>query len=199
MNFKLFFCLQLPAAPKQRELNIYRRITVCLSFNPYSLRSNMPRSWNDSWLQKSLKTLQRGHWDLPDLSSGCFLHWFFWGAFPGSFQKKLQLLPTKVRVSSDTLSQLYDTEAQVLGGPHCAPVRDMDCYWKCNWTAGTKAWQEHPNTSATGGAQTNVCHFILTSSTLTRLFWTQQQLFQFPGRSVHSIVTKISSYTLQKN
>lgn len=38
------FCLRLPAAPKQCELNIYRRVTVCLSFNPYSLRSNMSRS-----------------------------------------------------------------------------------------------------------------------------------------------------------
>ena len=80
-------CLLLPAAPKQCELNIYRRVTACLSFNPYSLRSNMPRSRNDSWLQKSLKTRRRRPWCLPDLSSGHFLQQLFWGSFPSSFQR----------------------------------------------------------------------------------------------------------------
>lgn len=47
----------------------------------------MPRSQNDSWLQKSLKSQQRGLWCLPELSSGHFLWWLFWSAFFSFFQK----------------------------------------------------------------------------------------------------------------
>lgn len=98
----------------------------------------MPRSWNDSWLQKSLKTLQRGHWDLPDISSGCFLHWFFQGAFPSSFQKKRNCSSCQPRSTfHQTLwhcSVQWHRAPGFGGAPLCSRVRNMDCCWKCNWS-----------------------------------------------------------------
>lgn len=187
MNFKLLFCLQLPAAPKQCGLNIYRRITVCLSFNPYSLRSNKPRSWSDSWLQKRLKTPQRGHWDLPDHSSGAFSTGCFREPFPASFKRRGTAAlayqgPCFIRHFGT--AQLSDTEPQVLGGPHCAPGLGI---WIAagNPTAGPSLLNNRHQGTATTQHQChrwgtdNVCHFSLTSSTPNHLFWSQQQLFQF--------------------
>lgn len=148
----------------------------------------MPRSWNDSWLQKSLKTLQRGHWDLPDISSECFLHWFFQGAFPSSFQKKRNCSSCQPR--SMFHQTLWHSSAQWhrapgFGGLHCAPELGI-------WIAAGNAIEAHNllNSRHQGKARRpqhkwhrwgkdKICHPSLTSSTLTHLFWTQQQLFPF--------------------
>lgn len=98
----------------------------------------MPRSWNDSWLQKSQKTLQRGHWDFPDLSSGHFLQWLFWGAFASFFQKKRNCSTYQPR--SMFHQMLWHSSAQwhrvpgFGGPPHlCSRAGHEDCCWKCNW------------------------------------------------------------------
>lgn len=101
-----------------------------------------------------------------------------------SKEEELQLLPTKVRVSSDTLAQLCSvTQGPRFGGPPlCSRARHMDWCWKCNWSTQPA---EHSRQQGTATAlqhhrwgTDNVCHFSLTISTLTHLFRTQQQLFQ---------------------
>lgn len=165
----------------------------------------MPRSWNDSWLQKSLKTLQRGHWDLPDLSSGSFFHWFFWGAFPSSFKRRGTTALANQDLFHQTLWHSCMTQSPRFWG---APtVLQLGI-----WIAAGNAIEapnllnnRHQGTARAPQHQCHrwgtdsVCHFSLTSSTPTHLFWTQQQLFQFTGRSVHSSGTKKSPHTLQKN
>lgn len=160
----------------------------------------MPRSQNDSWLQKSLKTWQRGPWRSPDLSSGHSA-----AVVLGHLSQLLskeeepQLPLAKVHVSSDALEQLCSMPqsprfwgasvcSRACSSPACSKVDGLLLGTQLKTLSWHSKQQRRVQTSP--GVQAHAitqwgtasCHSGSVSPTLTCPFclsWIQQQPFQF--------------------